>query len=116
MTREGIEVNILLTQGISLAKQASLKSRDVLNTVSRALGSGGAVIPSKHFRQRGQGRNLDIQDALKVLGAATQVRAVWNNLNETWNYDLPGKAIDGEELTIRIAVIDERRIILVTGF
>jgi len=99
-----------------LAKQASLKSRDVLNTISRALGSTGAVIPSKHFRQRGQERNFDIQDALKVLGAAKQVKAVWNDQIETWNYDLPGKAIDGEDLTIRIAVIDENRIILVTGF
>ena len=45
-------------------------------------------------------RNFDIQDALKVLGAAKQVKAVWNNQHESWNYDLPGKDIDGEELTI----------------
>ncbi len=99
-----------------MAKQAPLKSQDILNTISRALGSTGAVIPSKHFRQRALERNFDIQDALKVLGAAKQVKAVWNNQHEAWNYDIHGKAIHGEELTIRIAVVDERRIILVTGF
>ena len=100
MTSEDEEVNILLTLGISLAKQAPLNSQDILNIISRALGSTGAVIPSKHFRQRELVRNFDIQDALKVLGAAKQVKAVWNNQHESWNYDLPGKDIDGEELTI----------------
>ena len=58
-----------------------------------------------------------MNDALKVLAEATKVKPVWNENSKTWNYDLPGRDIEGEGLTIRVAITEDRKgLILVTGF
>lgn len=57
-----------------------------------------------------------MSDALKVLAEATTVRVVVNTNWNTWNYDLPGTAIDGSELIIRIAIESNDELILVTAF
>jgi hypothetical protein len=62
-------------------------------------------------------RNFDMNDALKVLVESRNVKPVWNEKNRSWNYDLTGRDIEGEELTIRIAITeDQKGVILVTGF
>jgi len=62
-------------------------------------------------------RNFDINDAIRVLENATWVRPKWNVKATAWNYDLPGMDVEGEELTIRIAIaLDGKGLILVTGF
>lgn len=99
-----------------MERPAPLKSRDVLDIISSALGSAGAVLPSKHFRERMPERNFDLQDALKVLKEASEAKPKWNTNSKTWNYDLHGKDINGEELTIRIAIEDGGHVIFVTGF
>jgi len=69
------------------------------------------------FRQRMKERSFDIQDALRVLENATNARPKWNTKSSTWNYDLSGTDIDGEDLTIRIAITeDDNGVVLVTGF
>lgn len=58
-----------------------------------------------------------MNDALKVLCEAKSAKAVWNDRRETWNYDIAGRAIDGEPLTVRVAISEEDNgIVLVTGF
>jgi len=54
-------------------------------------------------------------DVLNVLSKATTVKPMWNTKTETWNYDIPGRDLDGNELTIRM-VPTEDGIVLVTGF
>jgi hypothetical protein len=60
-------------------------------------------------------RNFDMTDVLNVLSKATTVKPMWNTKTETWNYDIPGRDLDGNELTIRM-VPTEDGIVLVTGF
>ena len=99
-----------------MARPKPLKAEDVLKIVSVAL-ARGKVYPSQHFRQRMKERSFDIQDALRVLENATNARPKWNTKSSTWNYDLSGTDIDGEDLTIRIAITeDDNGVVLVTGF
>lgn len=95
-----------------------LCEQDVLRVVYRVvITKQGSIFPSKHFNIDSMpGRNLDMSDALKVLAEATTVRVVVNTNWNTWNYDLPGTAIDGSELIIRIAIESNDELILVTAF
>lgn len=87
-------------------------SRIICNALDR-----GAVLPSNHFRRRMRDRNFDMQDTVAVLEERKGIKAVWNDIADTWNYDVRGHDLDGNELTIRIAPTDDdSKIILVTGF
>ncbi len=62
-------------------------------------------------------RNFDINDAIQVLENAKEARPKWNTKSATWNYDLYGKDIEGQALTIRIAITEDiNGVVLVTGF
>jgi hypothetical protein len=62
-------------------------------------------------------RNFDMQDTLAVLEERKRIKAVWNDIADTWNYDVGGHDLDGNELTIRIVPTDDDTgIVLVTGF
>lgn len=79
--------------------------------------TGGAVLPSNHFRRRMRERNFDMQDTVAVLEERRRIKAVWNDIAHTWNYDVRGHDLDGNELTIRIVPTDDDTgIVLVTGF
>lgn len=56
-----------------------------------------------------------MNDVIKVLEESTRIKHVWNTKSKSWNYDVIGKDIGGESLTIRIAVTEDG-IVLVTGF
>ena len=100
-----------------MARPRPLKNEDVLRIISIAPGPGGKVFPSRHFREQALERNFDIQDAIKVLAEASRVKAVWNTKSSTWNYDIPGRDIEGRKLTVRIAVTEvDDEIVLVTAF
>lgn len=99
-----------------MARPKPLKAEGVLKIVSVAL-ARGRVYPSNHFRQRMRGRNFDINDSIRVLENAGEAKPKWNTKSATWNYDLYGKDIEGEKLTIRIAITEDMNgIVLVTGF
>ena len=99
-----------------MARPKPLKAEDVLKIVSAAL-ARGRVYPSNHIRQRMREHNFDINDAIQVLENARDARPKWNMKSTTWNYDLDGKDIEGEKLTIRIAMTEDMNgVILVTGF
>jgi hypothetical protein len=62
-------------------------------------------------------RNFNMQDAVAVLEERRQIKAVWNDIADMWNYDVRGQDLDGNELTIRIVPSDDNTgIVLVTGF
>ena len=99
-----------------MAKPKPLKAEDVLKIVSVAL-ARGRVYPSNHIRQRMKERNFDINDAIQVLENAREARPKWNTKLAAWNYDLDGKDVEGEKLTIRVAITEDiHGVVLVTGF
>jgi hypothetical protein len=62
-------------------------------------------------------RNFNMQDTVAVLEERRRIKAVWNDIGDTWNYDVRGYDLDGNELTIRIVPTDDDTgIVLVTGF
>ena len=100
-----------------MARPEPLKEKDVLRVVSLALERAGRVIPSRHFWERGRKRHFDISDAIKVLTEATEAKTVWNEKSQSWNYDMTGKDMERNELTVRLAITeDQKGVILVTGF
>lgn len=101
-----------------MAQEPPFTENEVLDYVIKAVLPGGRLFPSKHFlRERMPGREFDMLDARKVLCECKTVKTLWNDRYGSWNYDLVGKDIEGNELTIRIAIDDETKgIILVTGF
>lgn len=99
-----------------MAKPKSLDKDQVLKAIRDALGPQGRIFPSRHItRDSMPKRNFDMTDVLNVLSKATTVKPMWNTKTETWNYDIPGRDLDGNELTIRM-VPTEDGIVLVTGF
>jgi hypothetical protein len=58
-----------------------------------------------------------MQDTVAVLEERRRIKPVWNDIADTWNYDVRGYDLDGNELTIRIVPTDDDTgIVLVTGF
>lgn len=98
-------------------KKPPLSPQQVAEAIREALEPGGRILPSRHFRERGQERDVTTQDAFAVLeGGTVAPTPRWNQRTGTWNYDVHGTDVDGEPLTVRIAVEGLRSIILVTAF
>jgi hypothetical protein len=94
-----------------------LSPDQVARIIRAALGPEGYVIPSRHLEIRTRQRDFTIQDALAVLERGTlAARATWNNQVGSWNYDVHGTDLEGDSLTVRIAVLDPLSVILVTAF
>lgn len=94
-----------------------LSPAQVAQIIRESLEYLGRIFPSHHFKQRAEERDFSIQDALAVLENGTvSATPVWNEEKRTWNYDVRGTDIEGEPLTVRIAVEDPRSIVLVTAF
>ena len=52
-----------------------------------------------------------------MLEERRRIKAVWNDIAHTWNYDVRGHDLDGNELTIRIVPTDDDTgIVSMTGF
>lgn len=77
-----------------------------------------SIIPTDHFKKRGRERDFSVQDALEVLRTGTVTPTpLWNEHTESWNYDIAGRDIEGDVLTIRVAPTSSRSgLILVTAF
>ena len=103
--------------GRQAPKKPPLNPQQVARAIQVALGPGGFIFLSRHFRERGQERNFTVQDAVVALeGGTVAATAKWNEKTGTWNYDVHGTDADGEPLTVRIAVEPPRSIVLVTAF
>jgi hypothetical protein len=98
------------------ARPKPLSGEDISKIISNAL-DRGPVLPSNHFRRRMRERNFSMQDTVAVLEERRRIKPVWNDIADTWNYDVRGYDLDGNELTIRIVPTDDDTgIVLVTGF
>lgn len=98
-------------------RKPPLAPREVAEVVREALGPEGSILPSRHFRERGQEKNFAIRDALAVLeGGTVAPTPRWNERTGTWNYDVRGADVEGDSLTVRIAIEGPCSIVLVTAF
>jgi hypothetical protein len=92
-----------------------LPPNEVIAAVHRIL-EEGSIIPTGHIRQRMRQRHFDIQDVMHVLEHGSINRAPeWNETYHEWNYDVEGADIEGEPLTIRVAIAEDT-LTLITGF
>jgi hypothetical protein len=92
-----------------------LSPNRVIAAIHRIL-EEGRVIPTGHIRQRMRQRHFDIQDVMHVLEHGSIHRPPeWNETHHEWNYNIEGTDIEGEALTIRVA-ISEDILTLITGF
>lgn len=102
---------------IGKVKPSPLSPTQVANIIREALGPRGYILPSRHFWQRADERDFTMQDAVDILeGGTIAPTPEWNDRTGTWNYDIHGTDIEGDALTVRVAVADPQTIILVTAF
>lgn len=94
-------------------KKPSLKKvqNDICDIFER-----GNIVTTLHIKERMQARNFSMQDIMHVIehGRLKQ-NFLWNEKCSQWNFDIKGLAIDGEPLTVRLA-IEKNKLILITGF
>jgi hypothetical protein len=86
--------------------------------VRRVYFEGFSLIQTKHFREELAKADATMQDVENVLEHGHVLRAPeWKAKHRSWNYAVAGRDIEGEPLTIVVA-IDERRfsLILVTAW
>ena len=92
-------------------------NRDQAKTLIRRLANQGCVAFSRHCRDSMADRNVNSDDFLQVLmwGAVLSVKK--NSKTGHWKCEISGKDVDGDHLTLQIA-IDEvgQRVICVTVY
>jgi hypothetical protein len=100
-----------------LTKPKPLDNEQVVEAISAALNKPyGKLFPSTHIRERMKKRHFGMNDVIKVLDERKRIKPFWNTDWETGNYDVGGEDTDGEPLTIRVAIIKDEGLVLVTGF
>jgi hypothetical protein len=99
-------------------RPAPLSAGQLASLAQAVLAGAGALFPTAHFKQRGRERDFTIQDALEVFRTGTVLPApIWNEKTASWNYDIVGRDIEGEGLTVRVApTASQTGLFLVTAF
>ena len=93
-----------------------LSDGDISKIISHAL-DRGAVLPEQSFPPTDARTQFRHQDTVATLEERRRIKAVWNDIAHTWNYDVRGHDLDGNELTIRIVPTDDDTgIVSMTGF
>jgi Domain of unknown function (DUF4258) len=96
-------------------KGQPLSPTDVIAAIQRIVEEGD-VIPSIHIKQRMRARNFSMEDVFQVLETGRLWKPPqWNATYKNWEYDIEGRDIEGDPLTIRVA-IDDDELTLITGF
>ncbi len=77
-----------------------------------------SLIPTPHFKKRGRERDFSIQDALEVFRTGmVSPTPEWNENTNSWNHDIIGTDLEGDELTVRVApTANKSGLVLVTAF
>lgn len=86
--------------------------------IRRVYFEGLSLIRTKHFREELAKADATMQDVENVLEHGHVLRAPeWKAKHRSWNYAVAGRDIEGEPLTVVVA-IDEQRfsLILVTAW
>lgn len=103
---------------IEKKKYPPLPDRLELDIVKRCTSSDGQLTWKPHFKKRMEQRNISIRDVLNAIDTGKISKSPeWNDEHSEYNYFITGKDIEGEELTIKIAISDnEEMTILITSY
>jgi hypothetical protein len=95
-----------------------LSAGQLASLAQAVIAGSGSLVPTEHFKKRGRERNFSMQDALEVLRTGTVIPApIWNEKTVSWNYDIGGRDLEGESLTVRVAPMAfHTGLVLVTAF
>ena len=92
---------------------------EAFETIQRLLADGSDAISfSRHAYRRAAQRQLDRRDVQRVLTTGTVgANPEWNDQFQNWRYRVTGTDLDGEKLTLIIALEPKwTRITIITGF
>ena len=95
-----------------------LSPAELAEVIEQVLTLGVPLLPTSKCRRRGRERNFTIHDAIEVFRTGTITRdPIWNDAQGDWRYDVLGCDVEGQPLTIRIAVAPNMSgVILISGF
>ena len=80
-------------------------------------GGSDAISFAGHAHERGRARRFNRRDIEHVLRSGTVGDAGWNDRFRNWTYRVRGADLDGDELTVVIALDPAwARITIITGF
>jgi hypothetical protein len=93
-------------------------SPHVIMAVIQRLVEEGNITISRHMKVRMRQRHFEMADVFNVFEYGQVKRAPqWNPEYHNWEYDVEGIDIEGESLTIRVAIDPGQEMLtLVTGF
>jgi hypothetical protein len=102
-----------------MERPPALNPLDAHSTIERILGVLGAdaISFTAHARSRSRQRNFSRRDVEKVLASGVvSPNAEWNEQHGSWKYQVSGRDLDGDELTVIVTIEPEfQRITVVTG-
>jgi hypothetical protein len=89
----------------------------VISVIRRTL-KEGSITWSAHIQQRMRERGFTMRDALNVLELGQVKRPPrWSSNHQNWEYAVEGTDIDGDSLTMCVAIDYEQEILtVITGF
>jgi hypothetical protein len=92
---------------IKKKKYPPLPANLVLDIVRRCT-TDGQLTWKPHFKKRMEQRRISISDVLNTIDTGRISKpAEWNDEHGEYNYFITGKDIEGEELTLKIAIADD---------
>ena len=102
---------------IEKKKYPPLPDKLVLDIVKRCT-TDGQLTWKPHFKKRMEQRHISIGDVLNAIDTGRISKSPeWNDEHAEYNYYITGRDIEGEELTIKIAISDnEEMTILITPY
>lgn len=99
-------------------RSAALTPVEAYEAIQRLLDLGPDVISfTQHARTRSAGRNFNRRDVERVLrNALVSPSPEWNEAAQQWKYRITGSDVDGDELTLVVAIEPNlQRMTVITG-
>jgi hypothetical protein len=95
-------------------KPTALSPVEARESIDRLLEDRAPLVLTQHARDRMRDRRFTTDDILWVLGRGTVgARPEWDEARSVWKYKVSFRDLDGDPLTIVIAIED--RIVVITG-
>ena len=91
---------------------------EAFEAIQRLLEPGlGAISFARHAREQALKRNFNRRDVEHVLRTGHVGKPFWDEQFRNWKYPVSGTDLDGEELTVIVALDPAwARITIITGF
>ena len=97
-------------------RSAALAPTEAFEAIQRLL-ELGAISFARHAREQALKRNFNTRDVEHVLRTGHVGRPSWDEQFRNWKYPVSGTDLDGEDLTVIVALDPVyARITIITGF